>query len=128
MDDFGAGFAPNDYSRIPQPDFFQPLSGLENFQAEMFSLPMTLPMPLPKVAPSVETVTCDTTSSPADSFYDAVASGFQTRKRQRQTSSPCEPESLIRFRKTRKLRAPEETAKVREKGACYLCQLKRKEA
>ncbi|KAI9049136.1 hypothetical protein LZ554_006984 [Drepanopeziza brunnea f. sp. 'monogermtubi'] len=45
-------------------------------------------------------------------------------KRLRHHSS--EETILVRARKTRKLRAPHETAKVREKGACFLCQKKRK--
>lgn len=49
------------------------------------------------------------------------------KKRQRQKSEDSQSDgSLIRSRKTRKLKAPHETAKVREKGACFLCQKKRK--
>lgn len=50
-----------------------------------------------------------------------------SRKRQRQQSEDTQSEgALIRSRKTRKLKAPLETAKIREKGACFLCQKKRK--
>jgi hypothetical protein len=56
-----------------------------------------------------------------------MASLDPPKKRQRQTSEDSQSEgSLIRSRKTRKLKAPHETAKVREKGACFLCQKKRK--
>ncbi|KAL2075194.1 hypothetical protein VTL71DRAFT_136 [Oculimacula yallundae] len=55
-------------------------------------------------------------------------SGSSLKKRQRQASEDSQSEnSLTRRRKTRKLRAPLETAKVRERGACFLCQKKRKE-
>jgi hypothetical protein len=50
----------------------------------------------------------------------------QSRERQR-TSGSSQSEALIRRRKTRKLRDRHETAKIREKGACFLCQTKRKE-
>jgi hypothetical protein len=47
-------------------------------------------------------------------------------QKRRSTSSTPESNSLARPRKTRKLRCPQETAKVREKGACYGCKLNRK--
>jgi hypothetical protein len=50
----------------------------------------------------------------------------KSRKRRR-SSEESLSDSLVRTRKTRKLRAPEETAKTRERGACFLCQSKRKE-
>lgn len=49
------------------------------------------------------------------------------KKRQRQSSEESQSDgALVRARKTRKLKDPLETAKVREKGACFLCQKKRK--
>jgi hypothetical protein len=48
-------------------------------------------------------------------------------KKRRQTSECSQPDALIRPRKTRTLRSPHETAKVREKGACLSCKRKRKE-
>jgi hypothetical protein len=48
-------------------------------------------------------------------------------KKRRQTSECSQSEALVRPRKTRKLRSPHETAKIREKGACFLCKKKRKE-
>ncbi|KAG0645688.1 hypothetical protein D0Z07_8715 [Hyphodiscus hymeniophilus] len=119
MDDFGAWFAPYDY--FQQPDFLNDLQGIENFQMDAFPLQIDVP----EMASSVEATVCDTPTS-SDSFPNSAINDPPSNKR-RQTSSPCESESLVRYRKTRKLRAPEQTAKVREKGACYLCQLKRKE-
>jgi hypothetical protein len=50
-----------------------------------------------------------------------------TSKKRRQRSESSQRDALIRPRKTRKLKAPQETAKVRKKGACLMCKRKRKE-
>ncbi len=66
--------------------------------------------------------------SSSDKSLDEPQSAPPPKKRQRQSSEESQSEggALVRSRKTRKLRAPHETAKVREKGACFLCQKKRK--
>jgi len=50
-----------------------------------------------------------------------------TSRKRRQRSESSQRDALIRPRKTRKLKAPQETAKVRKKGACLMCKRKRKE-
>ncbi len=75
----------------------------------------------------------DTTSANTPSSSDTLSGtqlgGTQTpqSKRRRHTSVESESAAVTRTRKTRILRAPQETAKIREKGACFLCQKKRKE-
>ena len=72
----------------------------------------------------------DTTSDDtSDTLYDTPFNGAQTpqSKKRRPTLEGSESDALVRARKTRKLRDPHETAKIREKGACFLCQKKRKE-
>jgi hypothetical protein len=49
-----------------------------------------------------------------------------SRKRQ-QSSESSQSDTNTRPIKTRRLRSPSETAKVRERGACFHCQKKRKE-
>lgn len=63
----------------------------------------------------------------SDKSSEEIQSAPPPKKRQRQSSEESQSEgALVRSRKTRKLKAPHETAKVREKGACFLCQKKRK--
>jgi hypothetical protein len=78
----------------------------------------------PNVTPPDDT-TSDNTSDICNTRLEVIITP-QSKKR-RQTSECSQPEALIRPRKTRKLRAPHETAKIRKKGACFLCQKKRKE-
>jgi hypothetical protein len=68
-------------------------------------------------------------SSSSDSRSDTPLETNQNpkSKKRRQRSESSQPDALIRPRKTRTLRAPQETAKVREKGACLMCKRKRKE-
>jgi hypothetical protein len=65
----------------------------------------------------------------SDSRSDTPLENVQSpkSKKRRQRSESSQPDALIRPRKTRTLRAPHETAKVREKGACLTCKRKRKE-
>jgi hypothetical protein len=117
MDDFSTWFGPCDF----QPEFWDNLQASENLQNEGVSLHN------PDVSSTVELMsTSSDTPASSNDHSDHFADSPQAKKR-RQASSPCESEALVRFRKTRKLRAPQETAKIRERGACYLCQLKRKE-
>lgn len=51
----------------------------------------------------------------------------QCNSRKRRQASESSSDALVRSRKTRKLKAPDRTAKVREKGACFFCQKRRKE-
>jgi len=73
--------------------------------------------------------TPDNSSCSSDSRSDTPLENVQNpkSKKRRQRSESSQPDALIRPRKTRTLRAPEETAKVREKGACLTCKRKRKE-
>jgi len=73
--------------------------------------------------------TPDHSSCSSDSRSDTPLENVQNpkSKKRRQRSESSQPDALIRPRKTRTLRAPEETAKVREKGACLTCKRKRKE-
>jgi hypothetical protein len=68
-------------------------------------------------------------SSRSDSRSDTPLETNQnpTSKKRRQRSESSQRDALIRPRKTRKLKAPQETAKVRKKGACLMCKRKRKE-
>jgi hypothetical protein len=73
----------------------------------------------------------DDTSSgnTSDTICNTPLEGIQTPqpKRRRQTSECSQSEALVRPRKSRKLRAPHETAKLRKKGACFLCKKDKKE-
>ena len=121
MEDFNnTWFGPCDFQ---QPDFLQALQTLEVLQSGGFPLHHTADIA------STRDTTSDNTPMSSDTHYEPQPEGVrlpQTKKRRRQSSEPCESGALVRTRKTRKLTAPEETAKVREKGACFLCQLKRK--
>lgn len=64
-------------------------------------------------------------NSRSDSPLETVPNPKSKKRRQRSESS--QPDALIRPRKTRTLRDPHDTAKVREKGACLTCKRKRKE-
>ena len=122
MNDFSSTWClPGDFQ---QSDFLQHLQSLELLQSNGFSLHHATDVARSGGA------TSDNTPTSSDTHSDPVtelARPPKARKRQRQASEQCESEALIRMRKTRKLKNPQETAKVREKGACYLCQLKRKE-
>ncbi|KAG4442197.1 hypothetical protein IFR05_002307 [Cadophora sp. M221] len=74
---------------------------------------------------SFDSFSTDKSSSEEREREPQMASSPKKRQRQRSEDSQSEG-SLTRLRKTRKLKAPLETAKVREKGACFLCQKKRK--
>jgi hypothetical protein len=65
----------------------------------------------------------------SDSRSDTPVENLQNprSKKRRQRSESSQPDALIRTRKTRRLRAPQETAEVRKKGACLTCKRKRKE-
>jgi hypothetical protein len=83
---------------------------------------------IPNTAQSDDTKSSNTAAS-SSTLSDAAVEGTQlskSQKRRRISESP-EHGALIRPRKTRKLRDPHDTAKIREKGACFCCQKKRKE-
>ncbi|KAE9378490.1 hypothetical protein N431DRAFT_435586 [Stipitochalara longipes BDJ] len=90
---------------------------------------------LPDLTYGISSVVPDHTSSSntpsysSDSRSDTPLENVQNprSKKRRQRSESSQPDALIRPRKTRTLRAPQETAKVREKGACLTCKRKRKE-
>ena len=67
--------------------------------------------------------------SSSDSRSDTPLETVQNPKsrKRRQISDSPQPDALIRPRKTRIIRAPQDTAKVREMGACLTCKRKRKE-
>jgi hypothetical protein len=62
----------------------------------------------------------------SSTLIEGTQTSYSNSRKRRQTSERSSG-TLVRTRKTRKLRAPHETAKIREKGACFLCQTKRKE-
>jgi hypothetical protein len=68
-------------------------------------------------------------STSSDSRSDTPVETLQNpkSKKRRQRSESSQPDALIRPRKTRTLKDPQNTAKVREKGACLTCKRKRKE-
>lgn len=70
-----------------------------------------------------------TSGNTFDYICDTQLNGIQTpqSKKRQPTLESSELGALVRSRKTRKLKAPHETAKTRKKGACFLCQKKRKE-
>jgi len=74
-----------------------------------------------------------TTSSNSTSSYASPsrspADGIQTpqSRKRRHGSEDSQFDALVRTRKTRRLRDPDGTAKIRKKGACILCKTLRKE-
>lgn len=67
-------------------------------------------------------------STPIDTPSDPVDELSLVPSRKRQHSSESSLSDVrIPPKRTRRLRSPPETAKVREKGACFYCQKKRKE-
>jgi hypothetical protein len=71
-------------------------------------------------------------SSSSDSRSDSrsdtpLETNQNPTSKRRQRSESSQRDALVRPRKTRKLKAPQETAKVRKKGACLMCKRKRKE-
>jgi hypothetical protein len=122
MDHLGAWFEPFDY--FQQPEFLHNLQTMDQLQNEQFSEQFSCYNT--EIAPPSETTSYDAPTS-SNTLSDVTLSPSQANKRRREMSSPSESEALVRSRKTRRLRAPHDTAKVRERGACYLCQLKRKE-
>lgn len=106
-----------------QAEFLYELQSLEQLQSEGLPLHHTADVGQSEGAMSDSTPTSSDTSS--DSIIEVVQRP-QARKRQLQTSERCDSDALIRMRKTRKLRDRQGTAKVRAKGACYECQLKKK--
>jgi hypothetical protein len=97
--------------------YFQPTSFLQCSE-----IPFN---PTANVTPPDDTLSDNT----SDTICNTPLEGIHTpqSKRQRQTSECSQSEALVRPRKTRKLRAPHETAKLRKKGACFLCKKNRKE-
>jgi hypothetical protein len=73
----------------------------------------------------------DSTPSSSAGLSDTTSEGslvVQCDSRKRRQTSESSSDALVRPpRKTRKLKAPDKTAKTREKGACFFCQKKRKE-
>jgi len=123
MDPFNnAWFEPSEF---PHPDFLHELETLETLQSNGYSLHHTT-----EAATTANTTSNNTSTSPStpSNTVIGVVHSRRTRKRRWPTSEGYESEVLIRTRKTRKLRSPEETAKVRKKGACFLCKLKKKVA
>jgi hypothetical protein len=59
-------------------------------------------------------------------LLEGTQTPYSNSRKRRQTSEPSS-DTLVPAHKTRKLRAPHKTAKIREKGACFLCQKMRKE-
>jgi hypothetical protein len=66
----------------------------------------------------------DTFSS--DTLLEGVRTPYSNSRRRRQTSERFS-DTLVHTRKTRKVKAPHKTAKIREKGACFLCRTMKKE-
>jgi hypothetical protein len=66
----------------------------------------------------------DTLSS--DTLLEGIQTPYSNSRKRRQTSERSS-DILVRTPKTRKLRAPHKTAKIREKGACFLCRTMKKE-
>jgi hypothetical protein len=81
----------------------------------------------PNFTPPDGTTTANTPSS-SDSLSGTQLVGPQTlqSKKRRYRSEESESAALRRTRKPRKLGDRQETAKIREKGACFFCQKKRK--
>jgi hypothetical protein len=72
--------------------------------------------------------TSSSTPSSSDSLSDTVVDRLQTQTpKKRQTSKSPLSDALIRPSKSRMLRGPQDTAKVREKSACFLCKRRKKE-
>lgn len=71
--------------------------------------------------------TSENSSNSSDTCCEEVLDTHASNPRKRrQTSESSESDALKRSRKSRKLQDPQQTAKVREKGACFCCQKKRK--
>ena len=83
--------------------------------------------PTPNFTLPDDTTTANTPSS-SDSLSGTPLVGPQTpqSKKRRYRSEESESAALRRTRKPRKLGDRQETAKIREKGACFFCQRKRK--
>jgi hypothetical protein len=76
----------------------------------------------------VQTTSSGTPSSsdpPSDIIVDRAQT--QTPKKQRETSESPHSDALIRPSRSRILRHPQDTAKVREKCACFSCKRRKKE-
>ena len=112
-----ADFNDSDWNRWIDLSNFQPTAFL---QCSEISFSHT-----PNFTPPDDTTSDNTSDIICNTRLEGIITP-QSKKR-RQTSECSLSEALIRPRKTRKLRAPHETAKIREKGACFLCQKKRKE-
>jgi len=102
---------------------FQPTAPLPCDDATSFN-------PAPNLAPPDDTRKDSTPSSSDTLSSGTLVEGIQTpysNPRKRRQTSERSSDTPARTPKTRKVKAPHKTAKIREKGACFLCQTKRKE-
>lgn len=112
-------------------DCFNNLTGWSWFSLEDYPQPSFLEqVEFPFIYQPTTTPPDDTSEytadSPATSCEAVVDAQSPDSRKRRQSSESFESDALKRSRKTRRLVDPVQTAKVREIGACYCCQRKRK--
>lgn len=71
--------------------------------------------------------TSENTSNSSDTcFEELVEKQASNSRKRRQTSESSQSDALTRSPKIRKLQNPQQTAKARERGACFCCQKTRR--